>query len=114
MTSDDSDQRARGRSADHRMSRAAMGDATTIRAARRPRDAFTRPLARANAHATLRVTDPRSVLGSVGLARDIRPELAALHHALQRLGDLAFLPVEGVEDLPQLVPPPVDLVAEEQ
>src|SRR6516165_6518475 len=45
--------------------------------------------------------------------RDVGAELAALDHALERVGDLALLLVEGVEDLPQLVPPPVDLVAEE-
>src|SRR5271157_2961385 len=41
-----------------------------------------------------------------------RPELAAMDHGLQRLGDLTLVLVERVEHLAQLVATAVDLVGE--
>jgi hypothetical protein len=51
---------------------------------------------------------------STSLARDIGAELTVRHQGLEGLSDRAFLPVEGVENLPQFVPAPIDLVTEKQ
>jgi hypothetical protein len=52
--------------------------------------------------------------GSTAVVHDSWSKLAAPHHELEGLGDFAFLMIESVEDLAQLVPPPIDLEAEKQ
>src|SRR5262245_46462526 len=59
-----------------------------------------------------RVSSSDSDLCSARLAWGIRPELAALHHQLQGLSDGAFLLVEDVERLAQLVAASLDLVTD--